>query len=142
MKLYKISCLICICIGISCTNKKTKIMAVSDWQEKKIVKAFESKNISSEKIDRALFEEELIIKSPFYKYEIHVTPKVNVYLIVITFSTASDAIKKATEIPNSFRKITDVYVSSGVNGNVMALVISSLENKKGNDSVFEILKDM
>ncbi len=117
-------------------------MAVSDWQEKKIVKAFERKNISSEKIDRQLFEEEHIIKSPFYKHEIRVTPKVNVYLIVITFSTASEAIKKATEIPNSFRKIKDVYVSSGVNGNVMALVTSSLENKNDNEFVFEILKDM
>ncbi len=115
--------------------------AESDWKKIKLIKAFESKGYSIVKSERKIFEEEEKINLPFVKYKISIENEY-AYLIVVHFKTASYAVNNATRIANSFRVLKDTYVSSGVNGDFLSLVVTSIDGKEFNAKIFNVLKDI
>lgn len=111
----------------------------SDWTEKKVLKAFKNSAFDIEKSHIQIFNEKNIIKYPFVKYKI-TSNNSSVYLILVQYETGLSAIGNATKTANQFRSSDDKYVSSGVNGNVLSLIVSSIEDKNINKSAFDILK--
>lgn len=113
----------------------------SDWREKDIIRICEINNFSVEKEKNLIFEKEEMIDFPFFKYKIS-GKEGEVYLILVRFKDISDAVTNATRISNQFRLLKNKYVSSGVNGNVLSLIISSIDKIILNTRIFDILKNM
>lgn len=111
----------------------------SDWKEPKLIEAFKSNGYFIVKSEDKIFAAEKNLSLPFTKYKIS-SNGYSSYLLVFHFELISDAINSATRIANSFRNLGNTYVSSGVNGNILSLVVSTMIDKDFNIHLFDVLK--
>ena len=122
-------------------KKRKPIKTKSDWEKDRVVKTFCAKGFYVHREKERIFPEETFLSFPYIKYRISVEGG-EAYLLLVKFDNPSEAITLAANISNQFRKSGDQYVSSGVNGQILSLIISSTDKETENIRLFDILREM
>lgn len=126
---------------INCKENRNKMIGKSDWKKANLIEAFEKNAYDIGVLESITFDAEKKIDVPYEKYTLS-NQDIQMYLIAIEFETSMDAINKSTQIANDFRRSTDNFISSGVNGNILCMIISSEKQKEFNLEAFSVLKNI